>query len=67
MTGLVSGVEEFIRANAPVAVDMPPASYDEYFAGPWATEREHEAKHRDLTKSIGESLRGRSFDSTNCY
>ena len=67
MTGLVSGVEEFIRANAPVAVNMPPASYDEYFAGPWATEREHEAKHRELTKSIGESLRGSSFDSTNYY
>ena len=66
-TGLVSGVEEFIRANAPVAVNMPPASYDEYFAGPWATEREHEAKHRELTKSIGESLRGRSFDSKYCY
>ena len=60
MTGLVSGVEDFILANAPVAINMPPASYDEYFAGPWATDRDHEAKHRELTKSIGQSLKGRS-------
>ena len=59
-TGLVSGVEDFIRANAPVAVNMPPASYDDFFVGPWATEREHEDKHRALTKSIGTSLQGRS-------
>ena len=38
---------------------MPPASYDEYFVSPWATEREHELKHRELTKSIGESLKGK--------
>ena len=59
MTGLVSGVEDFILANAPVAINMPPASYDEYFAGPWATDRDHEAKHRELTKYIGESLKGK--------
>ena len=59
MTGLVTGVEDFIRANAPVALHMPPATYDQYFVGPWATEIGHEAKHRELTKSIGESLRGR--------
>ena len=59
MTGLVTGVEDFIRANAPVALNMPPASYDQYFVGPWATEREHEDKHRQLTKSIGESLKGK--------
>ena len=56
----MSGVEDFIRANAPVAVNMPPASYDDYFAGPWATDRDHEAKHRELTKNIGESLRGKA-------
>ena len=61
MTGLVSGVEDFILANAPVAINMPPASYDDYFAGPWATDREQEAKHRELTKSIGQSLQGRSW------
>ena len=61
MTGLVSGVEDFILANAPVAMNMPPASYDEYFAGPWATDREQEAKHRELTKSIGQSLQGMSW------
>ena len=61
MTGLVTGVEDFIRANAPVALNMPPPSYDDYFAGPWATDREQEAKHRELTKSIGQSLQGRSW------
>ena len=60
MTGLVSGMEDFILANAPMAINMPPASYDDYFAGPWATDREQEAKHRELTKSIGQSLRRRS-------
>ena len=59
VTGLDTGVEDFIRANAPVALNMPAATYDQYFVGPWATEREHEAKHRELTKSIGESLRGK--------
>ena len=58
-TGLVSGVGDFIKANAPGAVNMPPAAYDEFFAGPWATDREYEAKHRELTKSIGESIRGK--------
>ena len=59
MTGLVTGVEDFIRDNAHVALHMPPATYDQYFVGPWATEIGHEAKHRELTKSIGESLRGK--------
>ena len=58
MTGLVTGLGDFIRANAPGAVDMSLASYDEYFSGPWATDSEYEFKHKELTKSIGESLRG---------
>jgi len=57
-TGLVTGLGDYIRANIPGAVNMPPAAYDEYFVSPWATEREHELNHRKLTKSIGESLRG---------
>ena len=67
MTGLVTGVEDFIRANAPVALNMPPATYDQYFVGPWATEREHEAKHRELTKSIGESLKGKIWHCLAFY
>ena len=58
MTGMITGIEDFIRANAPVALDMPPATYDEFFTAPWAKDREHEKKHRELTKSIGETLRG---------
>ena len=57
---MVTGLGDYIRANAPVAVNMPLSSYDDYFAGPWATAREHEAKHRELTLSIGESIRGKS-------
>ena len=57
---MVTGLGDYIRANAPVAVNMPLAAYDDYFAGPWATAREHEAKHRELTRSIGESIRGKS-------
>ena len=45
---------------------MPPAAYDDYFCTPWATDREDEAKHRELTKSIGESLRGK-IDKTCLY
>ena len=60
MTGIVTGIEDYIRANAPMAVNMPFDDYDLYFAGPWATATEHEAKHRELTRSIGESIRGKS-------
>ena len=59
MTGLVTGLREYVRDHAPEAINMPPSNYDEYFATPWATEREHEVKHRELTKSIGESVRGK--------
>ena len=64
MTGLITGIEDFIRANAPVALDMPPATYDEFFKGPWAKDRVHEKKHRELTKCIGESLRGKFLEYT---
>ena len=66
MTGLVSGIGDYIRTNAPEAFNMPPAAYDDYFCTPWATDREDEAKHRELTKSIGESLRGK-IDKTCLY
>ena len=58
-TGLVSGVGDFIKANAPGAVNMPTAAYEHYFIDHWAKDTEYEAKHRELTKSIGESIRGK--------
>ena len=42
-----------------MALNMPIDDYDVYYAGPWATKKEYETKHRELTKSIGESIRGR--------
>eukprot|EP00092_Neocalanus_flemingeri_P077197 GFUD01095831.1.p1 GENE.GFUD01095831.1~~GFUD01095831.1.p1 ORF type:complete len:155 (+),score=37.31 GFUD01095831.1:40-465(+) len=42
---------------------MPLAAYDDYFAGPWATAREHEARHRELTKSIGDSIKDLDFSA----
>eukprot|EP00092_Neocalanus_flemingeri_P045685 GFUD01051176.1.p1 GENE.GFUD01051176.1~~GFUD01051176.1.p1 ORF type:complete len:148 (+),score=27.78 GFUD01051176.1:25-444(+) len=42
---------------------MPITAYDDYFAGPWATAREHEAKHRELTKCIGESVRDLDYSA----
>ena len=55
----MTGLREYVRCHAPDAVNMPPASYDEYFVGPWATERKHEVKHRELTKAVGDSLKGK--------
>eukprot|EP00092_Neocalanus_flemingeri_P024863 GFUD01026959.1.p1 GENE.GFUD01026959.1~~GFUD01026959.1.p1 ORF type:complete len:871 (+),score=185.18 GFUD01026959.1:91-2703(+) len=63
MPGMVTGLGDYIRANAPEAVNMPLAAYDDYFAGPWATAREHEARHRELTKSIGDSIKDLDFSA----
>ena len=66
-TGLVTGLGDYILKHAPQAASMPPASYDDLFMGPWATNKELEITHRELSKSIGESLRGNalSFMSTS--
>ena len=53
------GLGDYIRDNAPMAINMPIDDYDVFFGGPWATDEKHEAKHRELTKSIGESIRGK--------
>lgn len=58
-TGLITGIEEFILANnAPVALDMPCETYDSCFVTPWASDRNFEATHRELTKSVGQTLKG---------
>ena len=57
-TGLITGLGDYILSHAPQASSMPPATYDDLFGGPWADNRQHEATHRELSKSIGESLRG---------
>ena len=50
------GLGDYIRDNAPVAINMP---IDVFFCGPWATDEKYKAKHRELTKCIGESIRGK--------
>ena len=64
MSGLVSGLGDFIKANAPGAVNIPTAAYEHYFIDHWAKDTEYEAKHRELTKSIGESIRGKPILSS---
>ena len=62
------GLGDYIRDNAPMAINMPIDDYDVFFGGPWATDEKYEAKHRELTKSIGESIRGKGQDwSTEKY
>ena len=56
--GLITGLADYIHSHAPQASSMPAATYDDLFGGPWANNRKHEATHRQLSKSIGESLRG---------
>ena len=57
-TGLITGLGDYILSHAPQASSMPPATYDDLFGGPWADNRQLEATHRELSRSIGESLRG---------
>jgi ascorbate-specific PTS system EIIC-type component UlaA len=57
-SGLITGLGDFILSHFPQASSMPSATYGELFGGPWAKDKEHEAKHKKLSKSIGESLRG---------
>ena len=63
-TGLITGLGDYILSHTPQASSMPPATYDDLFGGPWADNRQQEATHRELTKSIGESLRGERVGST---
>ena len=57
-SGLVTGLGDYIHKYAPLAVNMPPATYDHLFVGPWTCNGELEVTHKSLSKNIGESLRG---------
>ena len=60
-TGILTGLGDFIRANAPYALSMPPAFYEDYYRSPWATTVEFEELHRKISKEIGVSLKGDSL------
>merc|ERR1719481_1310488 len=64
-TGLRTGLKEYLMEHYPEAVGVVPAvHYDQYFAGPWATSNEAEAKHRQLMLSVGSSMKGMD---NSCY
>ena len=44
--------------HVPAAINMPCETYEDFFVGPWATDKQHEKRHRELSKSIGDSLKG---------
>ena len=50
-------------SNAPEALNMPCETYDDFFVGPWATEKQYETKHRELTESVGKTLKGTRLSS----
>ena len=57
-TGFITGLGDYIRANAPYASDMGPARYDDYYKAPWATSRDFEDRHRRICAEVGASLKG---------
>ena len=59
-TGFITGLGDYIRANAPYARDMGPARYDDYYKAPWATSREFEERHKRISAEVGASLKGSS-------
>ena len=60
-TGILTGLCDFIRANAPYALSMPPAIYEDYYISPWATTTQLEDSHKSISKDIGNSLKGQSI------
>ena len=58
-TGFLTGLGDYIRSNAPYALDMGVATYRDYFKTPWATSREFEDKHREISFETGHSLKGK--------
>lgn len=60
-TGFVTGLGDYIRANASYALEMGAAKYDDYYRAPWATSRDLEERHKQISKEIGTSLKG------SCY
>ena len=57
-TGILTGLADYVRAQAPHALGMPSDDYDHYYKPPWATSRDLEQKHRDISQEIGISLKG---------
>ena len=57
-TGFVTGLGDYIRNNAPYALDMGAAKYDDYYRAPWATSRDLEERHKRICSEIGSSLKG---------
>ena len=58
-TGIITGLGDFIKANAPYAIDLKSAQYEDYYRAPWAKTPEFEERHHNLMKEIGTSLRGK--------
>ena len=66
-TGFVTGLGDYIRSQAPYALDMGVATYGDYFKTPWATSREFEDKHREISFETGHSLKGKQNYQTLCF
>ena len=64
-TGFITGLGDYIMANAPYASDMKPAEYEDYYKAPWATSREFEDKHKRICSEVGASLKGFHFFKLN--
>ena len=60
-TGFITGLGDYILANAPYARDMRPAKYEDYYKAPWATSREFEERHKRICSEVGLSLKGFLF------
>ena len=57
-TGIITGLADYLRVNAPYALHLPSGRYEDFYRAPWATTREFEEKHRELFNEIGSSIRG---------
>ena len=57
-TGIITGLADYLRVNAPYALHLPSGRYEDFYGAPWATTREFEEKHRELFNEIGSSIRG---------
>ena len=57
-TGILTGLADYVRGQAPQALLMPSDEYDHYYKPPWATSRALEQKHRDISQEIGISMKG---------
>ena len=51
-TGILTGLGDFIRGQAPVALSMPPAVYEDYYRSPWATSTQFEDRHKKISTEM---------------